>query len=338
VTQFLALTLLVSCDGGRKIEVETRTFPSGEVATNSSWLDTAVATSPGSFDTHVNEYSVTFAGSETPEVVGRVHGNEGRFAHHDNVQIVHARERTALIVGRHIFKRWDSRGGPSWYAWSPELDSSVRHFLRSVSTAVLTSSNDPLPYRVASVDLDKNILVLEAERDVTPWPTKLVFTADRYRFTWQFHANFTRKHNPPIRTVPFPGGVEAEFVVITLRDQLSDLAPTAIDSMDAVLALEGSTILETLRTPVDDKTRRNVKTTVRMPDGAETELAFDILGACGDPDPSQVNVHLRPLPLVMSQTWRNLRFDVAHQVQANGYAGGTRLVFVKLWQRGETRS
>ena len=282
-------------------------------------------------------------GEARAERVGTIYGESGLLSGNAPPRLLRDGERVALIVGNHVFKRWRRREGPYWYQWSLAEDAHLAEFLTTLANYGSSDSgpgtgtgprlDDPrgLPYAVSSVDLDENILVLEATRAVRPWPQRLVFSADRYDFTWAFDGRRTLEDDPGLRMPTFPSDLFVEFVVITAPTALANVPYALTQTTATLLGLPQSRVTARFRKAVDAGETNLLEESIVLEDGQTTPLRFRIRGAWGGTTPDVASLYLHPVPTIISQGWLTLRVGEERCVQTHGYhAGGSRFVFVRL--------
>jgi hypothetical protein len=176
----LLVSTLAGCVRKRDSHVEELMLPSGDTLINDTYVSVGFHDS-----SRVNRYFIVFRGTKKREFIGQNYATDGLLEGNDSIQQLRNGERVAVIIGHSVFKRWERQGKPWWYEWSgSDVDSLM--FLRSFSTNPPpgdAKSGDQwfdyphpnkFPYRVKTVDLHGNTMVLCATSAVDPWPTNLV--------------------------------------------------------------------------------------------------------------------------------------------------------------------
>ena len=350
----LALLLTTGLFGCRyDEETEKQVLETGDTLLNETYMV------KGKDTIRVNKYSLQFARTGETEFVAQVFGDDGLLRRNSNLKVVKEGERLALIVGRHVFKRWRRGDKPWWYAWAVGINRDVADYVRALS-ARDANLPDPFndegmfrrrlrefPYRVETCDLMNNILVASKTHPNPALPEHLVYSSKRYDFPWNFDPRRTHEMNPTLGHIPFPKDASIEFVVVTIPGRLldADIELERRNDLGAALHLAGAKVAVNTVVDVNDKEPKTLTADVELPSGRRIARAYDVRGAWGDWDPNRASVFIQS-ERYTGPGWRLLRFGATERISAAswkdeledsedpGIPQTTVLDFVRLFRPG----
>ncbi len=314
--------------------VETITLPSGEILANESFLSVGPET--------VRHRKLFFREtlSAPRELIGENIQAGGAPLSLDAAKpfILRAEDRTALIIGSHVFQRWLRKEGPYWYCFTTNPDAAASVFLRSFlppgDSRISSSSpigirswlNVPkpeVPYRFDQLDLSQNVLITRLDSSETMFPELLVYSARLYGSPLSFDIERTRAANklkPPSDT-----GISIDFSVVTYSGELS-----LSDSRESVVALPGAAEIHARTLPLSSSTWTTTECSFSIPTGISINERFDVLLGFCDPLPDYISIYWRRHPVLWDQ-WHFARLNKWIRAEAAGYKGGvSRVAFFRV--------
>ena len=293
-------------------------FTSGDIVYNH--LD-----SPFDLAKTSNWYYVQFKGSREKELIGQgLPGPRGTFADNDNIQLIADRNQITCIVGPQIF--WRKPQHRLLNQWARRYlgdfnDMEARFFLRSFElaypvsphvNAVPTSEHDGtgfqapdvLDYAIRTVNLEQGLLTAGLAKPHPRWPRTLIYSAV-LRMTdgecwWAFDLERTKASNPPLSNLPFPSGVIAEVIVVTVPNvRVSETGSESSPAFGRVSAMPGAIVRDRVQFGLENGRTRGMELPLEIA-GAGTEkrrLAIELTTAWGDPNPAFAPVYWKLHPL-----------------------------------------
>lgn len=253
-------------------------------------------------------------------------------------KLIRAGDRTALLLGNHLFQRWLRGSNPYWYQASTSPDPAASMFLRSflpvsdphVSTRAASTVRGwfdiPRPemtYVFHHIDLDQNVFTTRRETSEAAFPEFLVYSARQYGFPWRFDIERTRSANH--LKPPSDAGVFIDYSIVTYPGELK-----LGDSREAALAVPGAAEILAQTLPLSSTTWTSTECSFVIPTGSKINERFDTLLGFYDPLPDYVSVFWRRYPVLWDQWWF-VKFGHWIRAEASGYKGGlARVAFFRV--------
>jgi len=313
---------------------ETISLPSGEVLTNEFFL------SLGRDSVRHNKLFFQQTASSPRELLGESIEEDAAplSLHATKPFIQRSQDRTALMIGSHVFQRWLRKDGPYWYHLTTNPDPAASVFLRvflppgdfriSRSSPIgirgwFDVPKPEVPYRFDHMDLDQNVLVTRRNSSDAAFPEFLVYGARQYGFTLNFDIERTRfaNHIQP----PPDAGILIDLSVVTYPGDLK-----LGKSREAALALPGATEIHKQTQPLSSNTWTTAECSFTIPTGTVINERFDALLGFRDPLPDYLSVFWRRHPILWDD-WHFIRAGDWIRAEASGFKGGTcRIVFFRV--------
>ena len=255
ITITAAFCVMSSCSPSQTEKfIETVSLPSGEVLTNESFL------SLGRDSVRHNRLFFQQTAASPRELLGESIEEDAAplSLRASKPFLQRTQDRTALIIGSHVFQRWLRKEGPYWYHLTTNPNPAASVFLRAFLPAgdprIPRSSpigirgwfDVPKPevrYRFDRIDLDQNVLFTRRDSPDTTFPEFLVYSARQYGFTLSFDIERTRtaNHHQP----PNDADILIDFSVVTYPGDLR-----LGKDRETVLGLQGATEIHAQTLPL----------------------------------------------------------------------------------------
>ena len=289
--------------------------------------------------TRHNEYRIKFRTAASEEQIGTVYGDEALLEKTDNIALVRDDDHIALIAGRHVFKRWGRKGKPWWYHWEAGLDRAAFNYIKGLALDAEPSvlreeefsqlQTRPYGYAAEHLDLASHRLTLVAVHDVKGLPQRLAYFSKDFSFPWSFDPERTKALNPTHEFVPFPQGITAEYLLVTVpHTKKASLSPIDFAS---VMRRSGVKVAVQRVLELDTVTFSPVQVDTTLPSGQRINRSFKIKGGWGDQRKDKVSIFFR-YPWTPSSGWTVVTLGERRNVGASGYEGTAVYAYLRIYK------